>query len=261
MLRLLCKKCGQEKDASEFYKARKAKRGYDGHCKVCRNAYHKARREGPEGDAGRATKRAWRAKPENKAKANARTAAWREQNRDKISAYSHKYRQENKEQIQANRKSEWQQRYYEKNKETISEYHAKRYRENKEEFLERRRHYRESPEGKAVSKKYNREYRQTERGRLSHRSCQAKRSRAAKGGVAAKDLEILSAGCSSCYFCGDAVVTTNYHPKQKTLEHLTSLSKGGGHIIENLTFSCRACNLKKGSLTEIEFWEKLRGEA
>jgi hypothetical protein len=58
----------------------------------------------------------------------------------------------------------------------------------------------------------------------------------------------------ACYWCGKR--------RRAQLEHLTPLSRGGTHDIENLQASCRSCNAKKHDKTPEEFmeWMESRGE-
>ena len=51
-----------------------------------------------------------------------------------------------------------------------------------------------------------------------------------------------------CYYCGASLKDAGQH-----LEHMTPLSRGGAHALENLVLSCQDCNLRKGTKTAKEF--------
>lgn len=48
------------------------------------------------------------------------------------------------------------------------------------------------------------------------------------------------------------------HPMSLTLEHLTPISRGGTHNLDNIDFAHRTCNNKKGAKTLDEYrdWVK-----
>lgn len=54
-----------------------------------------------------------------------------------------------------------------------------------------------------------------------------------------------------CYFCG--VFVPNDDLPNKSLDHLTPISKGGTNEDSNLKFTCAKCNHDKGSMTEAQF--------
>lgn len=51
MASLVCKKCLQQKDTADFYTVPATKRGYDSHCKVCREKHKRAYSLTPHGRA------------------------------------------------------------------------------------------------------------------------------------------------------------------------------------------------------------------
>jgi 5-methylcytosine-specific restriction endonuclease McrA len=86
----------------------------------------------------------------------------------------------------------------------------------------------------------------------------ARARRAVQSGVAAhvtrEEWEhLLLAYAYSCGYCGDWT-------QPLTADHRVPLSRGGSHSIDNLIPACRACNSRKGSLTELEFLARLRAE-
>jgi 5-methylcytosine-specific restriction endonuclease McrA len=53
---------------------------------------------------------------------------------------------------------------------------------------------------------------------------------------------------SACPYCGEAMRPTSFG-----LDHGTPTSRGGAHSRSNLVVCCKACNERKGALTEDEF--------
>lgn len=60
-----------------------------------------------------------------------------------------------------------------------------------------------------------------------------------------------------CFYCGEALSTK----KNRTVDHIIPLSRGGAHSMLNLVPSCRTCNIsKKDRLDEWRGWEALPPE-
>lgn len=55
-----------------------------------------------------------------------------------------------------------------------------------------------------------------------------------------------------CYYCLKVIEDI----KQKTVDHMTPLSRGGKHSADNLVMACLSCNCSKRDLTDIEFIRK-----
>lgn len=96
----VCRRCGEEKDNSNFNKHPKPKDGLSPYCKDCVREYDRARRNTPEGrEKLRAAQRRynnskkgkqkhleWRSKPKNRKSVNDRVAKYRKQNKLEVSA-------------------------------------------------------------------------------------------------------------------------------------------------------------------------------
>ena len=54
-------------------------------------------------------------------------------------------------------------------------------------------------------------------------------------------------GKNQCYYCKE-----NFHPKELTMDHKISLSRGGKSIKKNVVPSCQSCNKKKKHLLPLE---------
>lgn len=59
-----------------------------------------------------------------------------------------------------------------------------------------------------------------------------------------------------CTYCGTVLVMGVRSPAQFHIDHKTPISRGGTNALENLTPSCRTCNISKGALTLEEFLAK-----
>jgi len=95
----VCRKCGEEKELTEFYKHKTNTDGLSGSCKICLGVYQKKWREE---NPGYTTKYAakvneWREK--NPEKYKSQRKLYREKNRDKIKEKDRSYRERNKEKI------------------------------------------------------------------------------------------------------------------------------------------------------------------
>lgn len=55
-----------------------------------------------------------------------------------------------------------------------------------------------------------------------------------------------------CFYCNAYVEYS-----KRTIDHLTPLSRGGTHTVDNLVMSCGSCNSSKHNLTYEEYMEKI----
>jgi hypothetical protein len=94
-----CKKCGIEKNQSDFYRNTETKDGLEPQCKECRKKHRKKYYE------------------ENKDKRNNIIKIWRTNNIEKLREWGKQWRVENKE-----NRTEYEKQWREKNKEKMSEY-------------------------------------------------------------------------------------------------------------------------------------------
>lgn len=119
----VCKKCGEEKELSEFYKYKISKDGFYSSCKKCNNVMnYNSRKKKPE--LYKKINKRWKDKnknyfynyrklywKDNKERLTILNKRWREQNKQYIKKYSKNYRKNNKE-----RKNELERKYYNINK-------------------------------------------------------------------------------------------------------------------------------------------------
>lgn len=67
------------------------------------------------------------------------------------------------------------------------------------------------------------------------------------------DIALLrSVQNDACYYCGTSI-SENFQ-----VEHLDPLTLGGSNGIGNIMLACPACNQSKWTLSEAQFWRKLR---
>lgn len=77
---------------------------------------------------------------------------------------------------------------------------------------------------------------------LRHRALRRDRRKAVDdGSVTGPFLRQLRAKVRWCMYC-----ETPLTPKNRTLEHINPLAKGGKHTAKNVTFCCKTCNSRKG---------------
>ena len=171
-------------------------------------------------------------------------------------------------------KSEINKRYYLKNKEKIAKAGKGYYEENSAMIAEKAKLYRENNAEKrrGVQKKYRnknkekikiinsnyrieneeeikrkeKEYRNTEYGkeckRIDCRKRRALRRTTADNTITKESLDtLLQSQNNKCYHCGCEL------GGDKHLDHYHPISKGGTHSINNVVWSCPACNLSKSA--------------
>ena len=106
-----CKKCGIDKNESDFYKNIETKDGLEPQCKECRKKHSKKYYE------------------ENKDKRNNSIRIWRANNTEKLREWGKQWRVENKE-----NRTEYEKQWREKNKEKMSEYNKLWYEAHKKKL-------------------------------------------------------------------------------------------------------------------------------
>lgn len=97
-------------------------------------------------------------------------------------------------------------------------------------------------------------YRQGETWKIAHRGNMNKRralkARANTGRVTLGFVRALYAEVP-CYYCGGDTEFEN-----RSMDHMTPLSRGGLHDPDNLVMACKFCNSKKGAMTAPEYQRK-----
>ena len=183
-----------------------------------REFMRKWRAENPE-------KNAERRKREDPELHKQRTYRWREQHPDQAKALAKAYRQ-------ANRKSE-----YERTRRWLEDpTNKERHRTRIKQWVVR------NPDNVAAYK--------------------VRRAQAELSGNATRELIAAkwAASSTTCILCGKQIDDTikSPEPMSLTLEHLTPISRGGTHNLDNIDFAHRACNTKKGPKTLDEYREWMK---
>ena len=152
--------------------------------------------------------------------------------------------------------------YYEANRDRAAE--SKRaYREaNRDKVAERQRAYHEANRDKLVE--YQRAYREANRDRLAERQRayyeanrdkvaeHIRRRRARKRSVPTEPVtydDLRQVDGDSCQLCFKPIDFDLAHPDpmSRTIDHISPLSTGGWHTIENLQLAHLRCNIRKGN--------------
>jgi len=150
------------------------------------------------------------------------------------------YKAKNKE-----RELQQQREWRKNNPEKIKEYNVKYkvridnyYAENSDKVKERMGKYSKTEKGRKVSRLHNSKRRAltrtTEDGSITHTSLDR-----------LKQLQD-----NKCYYCGCELKYNT--PFEVHLDHYVPISKGGTHIIDNVVWSCKTCNLKKNDTLPTE---------
>ena len=93
------------------------------------------------------------------------------------------------------------------------------------------------------------------------RKLELKHARRAKmvGRYTAEDIAaIISEQDGCCYYCGRAISRDR---KERHVDHMTPVSRGGTNWPDNIVVACADCNLRKGALTADEFLLRRRAAA
>lgn len=219
-----CKKCGETKPLSEFYKEARARDGLRNDCKLCSRARHASWHESNR-ERHRITAAAWRAA--NREKDRAIGAAYRAANPERIRARDAKRYAANIEYNRA-KSAAW----YAANREYARAKNAAYYVVNNERCRAN------SAEMRKSNPEQTRIYSQNRRAR----------ERAAGGtlstGLAAKLFKLQRGKCACCGFpLGD-----NYH-----LDHIMPLVLGGTNTDDNIQLLRKLCNQKKHAKHPVDF--------
>jgi HNH endonuclease len=218
-----CLKCNTEKTELDFYKNKTTKDGIDVYCKECRKKdrkeYYKNNKE----------------KELKKIKINYK------KNRKKILEKSKIYRLNNKSYIK-----KYDKDYYKNHSQKIKEQTKLYYENNKEECIIRNELWKEKHPEKVKEIKTNWKKNNPEKVRASSKNDGHKRrARCRETDVTTDFLIQLEENTKYCPTCGIIMNRINYHPAQKTIDHIILLSLGGKHMKNNIRCICRRCNGKR----------------
>jgi 5-methylcytosine-specific restriction endonuclease McrA len=211
----ICKRCGVEKEITEFYKNSRYK---DGHLTWCKDCMHEYIKEWDSKNPERHIARSKKYKENNRSKINEKRNRRRAENPEKTKAEYRKYELGRKGKRIA-QKADW----YFRNAEKIKDGKRKEYAENREVESKRK-------------SKYAREH--PEIGRLRNNKRRAKLLNAPGIGITYKEWSlIVTRYGNKCLACGAT--------EKIEMDHIVPLSKGGAHDPSNVQPLCKSCNCKK----------------
>jgi 5-methylcytosine-specific restriction endonuclease McrA len=164
--------------------------------------------------------------------------------------YQKEYYKENKEYC-----SEYNKKYHEANKEYWKDYHEKNKEKNKEQKRRHQKRYHEA--NKEYYSEYNKKYREANKERERERvkawrvanpdktrSQKQKRlariKRQSDGSVTTEQILDLLESTTKCVYCSKEITGKN-----KTVDHMIPLSRGGLNSMRNLAVCCAYCNRYK----------------
>lgn len=176
----------------------------------------------------------------------ARLGAWRARNTQHVKAYRRRTLSERGEEIRRRRREK-----YAADPESYRARCARYATENKDHILARAAAYREA----------NRE-RINAAARVSQRRDQAKRTalqnlrHARQRGATIGDVKAIKA--FYLYVANEPILAcrwcrSNTAPRDRHVDHVMPLSKGGAHSIDNLVCACKRCNVRKSNKLPEEF--------
>lgn len=202
-----CSKCQTEKPREAFHKAPKRKDGLYPYCRDCKNAWKREYRK---------------ANPEKMRQADRAKHARRSPDEKRASAK--RYRDANLEQAR-----ESNRRYYERNREAIIQRTKRWHAENADLSRELKRAHREANRDKYRNK------------------INSRRARISGTAIGPVDLESLWTGL--CGICGEGIDRAMKFPNplSPSVDHIIPLSKGGGHVADNLQWAHFGCNASKSN--------------
>ena len=203
-----CRRCGIEKELTEFYKHKQMADGYLNICKECKK------------------KDADKHYENNKENKLIYQKDYRDKNPGKVKLSQKKCYEQNKEHY-----LEWGKQNYLNNTEKRKQQSHDYYHSHKEQYADRIKERRENGEFKSID--------------ANHRH--KRRAKCKETDITNEWLNELRESSSICPLCGVEMIDINlpYHPQQKQLDHITPLNVGGKHLMENVRFVCGLCNISR----------------
>jgi hypothetical protein len=169
----------------------------------------------------------------NPEKTRQKNKKWEAANPDKVQEKKRRWRAANPERDKAQAK-----RYREKHPEKIR-IKLRRYRIENAERL--------APDNRRRARQYQKDNPEAVRKYVNTRRA---RQRNAEGSHTVKELEALIASQDfECIGCGADL----WHPRNRTLDHIIALSRGGSQWIENIQYLCKPCNSRKHDNTQLQW--------
>ena len=237
----VCSKCKRILVAYEgnFAKKKGARYGLRSECKKCGKQHYKDNRE----------------------KIRERQKQYRENNEEKIKEFKKQYYEKNKEKIKEKSK-----KWYEENKEYAKEHREKR-KENRKEYMEQwreknKKHRKEYSkeyyeENKEHIKEYKKQYKINNPDKVFNYHHKRRELKECQGRGIAKEqwIEMMEFFEWKCAYSG-MQFSSNNKERDRTIDHIIPLSKGGEHEIWNLVPMCANYNYSKQDKDMLEWYKK-----
>ncbi len=232
-----CSKCYETKEVKDFVKNTLE-------CKECRAIYSKIYRDNNKEKNKKRLKKYYE---NNKEKILEKCKDYYYKNSEKVLERTRNYSKKNRE-----RDADKNKKYRENNKEKIADNIRKWHIANKEMIQKQRKLRHEK--NKDEENRKNREYYNTENGKMKHIARTHKRrylkSKARDGTLPhnikhplTKELQsLLELQNNKCFVCGCEI---SHALKNIHLDHHVPISKGGADSISNVVWLCAPCNLTK----------------
>lgn len=215
-----CTKCGERKPITEFYKRLDSPDGYRNECCTCKNAA-RYNTQPPllQPDDKKRCSSCKEVKPVSGfAPCNTDRSGYEPRCRKCRRIQSRDWHRRNKE---------WVRRYEEEHRDHLLKIRR-----------EHNREYRKQPN--AIAMRRARE--KTAKVRLYNRNRQAlRRTTTRQGDVTPEMLQKLLDSQSRCCYCRKLFNSR----REKTIDHVIPVSKGGQHVLSNLVVACKPCNSRK----------------
>ena len=145
--------------------------------------------------------------------------------------------------INPEKKKQSDKNYYWKNRNKKLKEHKEYYQENKEYIRNRVKNYYQNNQEKII--RNVKKYRQTPKGKIVHNNSNSKRrSKCRKSDISSIWLLKLKKNTEVCELCS-VELTDAFGENQYNLDHIISLNCGGTHIMENVRYICRKCNITR----------------
>jgi 5-methylcytosine-specific restriction endonuclease McrA len=217
---LVCKKCGESKQASEFPPVPDNRSGRSGSCHSCWNAY--------------VSERYATASPERRATLSKRAYEWKKNHPEVWKAQARRHYEKNRNEVLAR----------------VSDYAS----QNREAIKLRMAEYMSRPEVKKAHALNRAEWIKNNPERVAfHRRKSSSNRRARMRGVQSVSftLEQLEARIAAfgglCWMCGGAY---------EHLDHVKPVKAGGPHMLSNIRPACGPCNMSKSGKWEGPAWAR-----